>query len=76
MEKHPGRVTFVNGNTNEIIDEEDVATVPPSIAFVELDGKRYPVVRIVVFEDEDRRIIRQYGEDGTLLLSTVQIRAE
>lgn len=71
---HPGRITFVDGNTQEITREADLSEVPQGIAFVEVDGRIEPVVRIVTFTDEDRRIIRQYGADGSLLLSTVQVR--
>ncbi len=74
--EHPGRVVFVDGNTQEVIREADAAELPQSIAFVELEGRLEPVVRIVSFTDESQRIIRQYGADGALLLSTVQIRQE
>jgi hypothetical protein len=73
---HPGRVTFVDGTTDAVIREADAAELPESIAFVELDGQLHPVVRIVSFVSEDKRIIRQYGVDGELLLSTVQIRQQ
>jgi hypothetical protein len=72
--KHPGRVLFVDGNTQEVIREADAAELPPSIAFVELDGRLEPVVRIVSYTTDSQRIIRQYGADGALLLSTVQLR--
>ena len=71
---HPGKITFVDGNTQEITREADASEVPFSIAFVEVDGCYQPVVQIVAFTSEDRRIIRQYGTNGQLLNSTVQLR--
>ena len=71
---HPGKVVFVDGNTQEIREEADAADLPTSIAFVELDGQLHPVVRVVDFTSDDQRIIRQYGVDGQILRSTLQLR--
>ena len=69
--KHPGKITFVNG-TEETVKE--ASTVPESIRFAEDGGKLVPVVKVVAMTEGDRRIIREYGVDGTLLRSTVQTR--
>ena len=66
-QSHPGKITFVNGTTTTV---EDASTVPESIRFAE----GVPVVKVVAMTEGDRRIIREYGVDGTLLRSTVQTR--
>ncbi len=72
--QHPGKITFVDGNTQAIRREADAAELPESIAFVAVEGQLHPVVRIVDFTSDDQRIIRQYGIDGQLLFSTLQLR--
>lgn len=70
--KHPGKITFIDGATTR---DEDASTYPDSIRFAEArDGSLVPVVRIVAYTEEERRIIREYGADGSLLRSTVQTR--
>lgn len=70
--RHPGTITFIDGDTTRV---EDASTLPESLRFAEArDGSRVPVVRIVAFTEEERRIIREYGVDGALLRSTVQVR--
>jgi hypothetical protein len=69
---HPGKITFIDGTTRTV---EDASTVPETVRFAQAaDGSLVPVVRIVAMTEEDRRIIREYGVDGALLRSTVQIR--
>jgi len=70
---HPGKITFIDGDKKTV---EDAATLPESFRFAEnRDGKRVPVVRVVAYTEEQRRIIREYGTKGELLRSTVQVRA-
>lgn len=73
-EQHPGTITFLDGNTDQIVDEVAASDVPPEVAFVEVDGQLQPVVRVVAFTSDDRRTIHQYGAAGELLNSTIQIR--
>jgi hypothetical protein len=63
---------FVDGDTNEE-SEENAADVPESIRFADTPEGPVPVVRVVARTSGDRRIIREYGPDGELLRSTVQI---
>jgi hypothetical protein len=69
---HPGTIVFVDGDTNEET-EEQAADVPESIRFAETPEGLVPVVRVVARTSGTRRIIREYGPDGELLRSTVQI---
>ncbi len=70
---HPGKITFVDGATETV---EDAAALPDSFKFAEnRHGKKMPVVRVVAYTEGDRRIIREYGPEGALLRSTVQVRA-
>ncbi|MEZ4726309.1 MAG: hypothetical protein R3E79_04150 [Caldilineaceae bacterium] len=71
--KHPGKIVFIDGTTQEVTAEVDAETVPLTIRFVETDDGLAPVVKIVNYTTEGRRIIRQYGPNDELLKSTVQI---
>ncbi|HMQ52291.1 MAG TPA: hypothetical protein PKE64_26440 [Anaerolineae bacterium] len=72
--EHPGKIVFINGITQEIRHEKSAEEVPPTIRFVQTEHGPVPVVKIVDFTTEEQRIIRQYGPEGQLLKSTVQIR--
>jgi hypothetical protein len=69
---HPGTIVFVDGDTNEETEEQAV-DVPESIRFAETPEGLVPVVRVVARTSGTRRIIREYGPNGELLRSTVQI---
>jgi hypothetical protein len=69
---HPGTIVFVDGDTNEETEEQAV-DVPESIRFAETPEGLVPVVRVVARTAGTRRIIREYGPNGELLRSTVQI---
>ena len=72
---HPGTITFVDGNTQQITEQVAASDVPFEIAFVEIeDGAYRPVVRIEDFTSPDQRVILQFGPDGELLESTIQLR--
>jgi hypothetical protein len=72
--KHPGKIVFIDGNTQQITHEFEAAEVPFNIRFVELEGQLVPVVKIVAFTSAQQRTIRQYGPEGQLLNSTLQSR--
>jgi hypothetical protein len=70
--KHPGKITFVDGDRTRV---EDASQMPDSHRFAEdRQGKLVPVVRVVAYTEEERRIIREYGADGAVLRSTVAPR--
>lgn len=72
---HPGTITFVDGTTQEISRQADASDVPFGVAFVEVeDGAYRPVVRVEAVTSPDKRVILQYGPDGELLKSTLQLR--
>lgn len=72
LPKHPGTITFIDGASERV---EQASAVPESIRFSpDKNGKLVPVVRVVAYTQGSRRVIREYGVDGTELRSTVQIR--
>jgi len=76
MTEHPGTIEFVDAATGEVTRTVPVDEVPEGIAFVPgPTGETLPVTRITILTLDDRREIRQFAADGTLLRSTYQ-RAE
>jgi hypothetical protein len=74
--EHPGTIEIVDAATGEVTRRVPAAGEPEGIAFAPgPDGSLQPVTRIAILEIGDRREIRQFGADGTLLQSTYQ-RAE
>jgi len=71
--EHPGKIIFVDGLTQEITKELPAAEVPFGIRFVETEAGLVPVVKIVNIATDKQQTIRQYGPDGQLLRSTVQV---
>ena len=69
---HPGKIAFYDAGQAEPTKIVAAETVPDSIKFIQTESGLIPVVKIVSFLAEDRRIIRQYGPDDQLLNSTVQ----
>jgi hypothetical protein len=70
---HPGKIVFIDGITQEITKELSASAVPFGIRFVETDAGLVPVVKIVNITTDKQQTIRQYGPDGQLLRSTVQV---
>jgi len=65
-------ITFVDETSERV---EQAADVPESIRFAtNRDGALVPVVRVVAVTAGDQRTIREYGADGALLRSTVQVK--
>ena len=76
MTEHPGTIEFVDAATGEVTRTVRADEVPEGIAFLPgPDGETRAVTRITVLTLDDRREIRQFAADGTLLRSTYQ-RAE
>lgn len=72
--KHPGTIIFIDGNTGQITDEMKASEVPDSIRYAEGENGLLPVVKIISTIAGKQRIIRQYGPEGQLLKSTIQIK--
>ena len=74
MTEHPGTVEWVEiatGAAKTVPADE----VPEEIRWADgPDGRPWPVTRIETLTLEDRREIRQFAPDGTLLLTTYQRR--
>lgn len=72
---HPGKIEFVDGDTNRVLSVDDVADVPERVAWAETEDGLAPVVRVVATTNGDRRTINEYGVDGALLRTTVQVKS-
>ena len=72
--RHPGSITYVDGNSDTIVTECPVSEVPESGRFVDTDHGPVPVVRVVATTAGDQRYVREYGPKGELLRTTVQVR--
>lgn len=72
---HPGTIQFIDGATQAVTQTVDAREVPSSIRFAKDGaGTLIPVVKIVSFQEGDRRTLREYGPEGQFLRSTVQVR--
>ena len=73
--KHPGTIQFVDGMTKQVTRTLQAHEVPPAFRFAkDASGTLVPVVKVVAIEEGDRRTLREYGPEGQLLRSTVQLR--
>lgn len=73
-DKHPGKITFVNADTGTS-NVLDASAVPEQIRWADTPKGRVPVVRVVASTSGDKRTIQEYGTDGQILRSTVQIKS-
>ncbi len=72
---HPGTITFINGDTNEVISVKPAADLPETMRFATTHDGAVPVVKVVMRTmDKDSREIVDYGPNGEFLRSTIQIR--
>jgi hypothetical protein len=73
LPEHPGTIEYVDAATGEVTQTVPAGEVHESISYASgPDGSPQPVTRIAVLTVGNRREIRQYGADGTLLQSTYQ----
>jgi hypothetical protein len=70
-ERHPGQIVH-DDQVDGRVWTKKAEEVPPTIAWVQVDGKWVPVVRIVITGTSDRREIAKYGPAGQMLETTVQ----
>lgn len=73
-ENHPGTIVYLDGNTGEITATCDIADVPEAMRFVQTETGWVPVVKVIAFVTDDRRVIREYGPGDVELRSTLQHR--
>ena len=71
---HPGKIIFVDGNTDQVVSTREAHEVPESARFAATPSGPVPVVRVVATVAGDRRFIREYGPNGELLRTTTQLR--
>lgn len=71
--KHPGKIVYLDGNTQKVTTTLDVAQVPEAMRFVKTDKGLVPVVKVVAFTSGNQRIIKEYGPNDAMLRSTIQL---
>ncbi len=71
---HPGKITYIDGNTNKVVSTEDIAKVPETLRFADTPSGKVPVVKVIATVAGDQRHIREYGPNDQLLRSTVQLK--
>ena len=71
---HPGSIVYIDGDTSEVVAERKACDVPEHMRFVQAKEGAVPVVRVISSTLGDRRTIREFGPNGELLRSTVQLR--
>jgi hypothetical protein len=69
LEVHPGTVV-TDDKVRGVVEEQQAADLPESIAWVDLDGRRVPVVRIEVTGTRERLCITKFGPEGAWLETT------
>lgn len=70
---HPGTVEYVDGDTGRVLATSPVETVPHALRFAPTERGAVPVVRVVATTRGSQRTIREYGPEGELLRSTLQL---
>jgi hypothetical protein len=72
--KHPGKIIFVDGKTEQITSEENADAMPFTIRYSETEKGLVPVVKIVTHDRGDQIIVRSYGPNDEYLTSTVLLK--
>lgn len=71
---HPGKITYIDGNTNAVVSTAEISTVPERMRFADTPQGPVPVVKVIATVAGNQRTIREYGPAGELLRSTVQLK--
>ena len=77
VQKEPSMTTskqILYYDGDRLIRKEDFAKVPEHIRYVEIDGRRVEVAKIVRKDAPNGQAIEQYGVDGLLLSRTLMIK--
>ena len=72
IDVHPGVIVFFDGERQ--VAARLASELPDSMLFADTPSGRVPVVKVVAHVGDDRREILEFGPDGQLLRSTLQIR--
>jgi hypothetical protein len=71
--KHPGTITYVDGDTGETLSVENVIGLSEEECFAETAAGLVPIVKVVAtMMDESTREIVEYGPGDERLRSTIQ----
>jgi hypothetical protein len=70
-DRHPGEIVHEDKIENRVWTKR-ADEVPPTIAWVEVEGKWIPVVRIEIAGTSGHREITKFGPGGQFLETTVQ----
>jgi len=68
---HPGKIEYVDGETQKVVSVEDAANVPESLRFADTPSGRVPVVKVVMRRKGEVAEILEYGPEGQLLRTTI-----
>jgi hypothetical protein len=69
---HPGHIVFFENE--RVVSVARAASVPESARFAPSASGPVPVVKVVASRAGAQRFIREYGPEGQLLRSTVQLQ--
>lgn len=72
--KHPGTIVYIDGATQKETSRMPIAQVPEDLCFAPTPEGLVPVVKVVAITHGNQRTLREYGPNGELLRSTVQVR--
>ena len=72
---HPGTIVYFEGAPEKEVSRMSVSEVPESLRFAQTEHGLVPVVKVVAYVEGDQRYIREYGPDGELLRTTMQVKA-
>ncbi|MCP3097970.1 hypothetical protein LZ198_03665 [Myxococcus sp. K15C18031901] len=72
--RHLGTIVYIDGETRQEVSRVKSAQLPKSERFATTREGIVPVVKVIAYTEGDRRIVREFGPEGELLRSTVQLR--
>jgi hypothetical protein len=59
---------------DKLINTDDFDKVPDSIRYVDVNGAKVEVAKVVAHTSGEQRFIEQYSADGAMLRRTMQIK--
>nr|MDO8118756.1 hypothetical protein [Candidatus Sigynarchaeota archaeon] len=71
--KHPGTIKFfeIVDRVEKLVNVEKAENVPENMRFVDVDGKKIPVVKVVMVKNNVFSEIHEYGPKGEFLRTTM-----
>lgn len=73
--KHPGKISYYeNKDFGEmLVNTSDIEEVPENMRFVEIEGNKIPLVKVVMQQSGDFKEIIEYGPKIKFLRSTIAV---